>query len=105
NFILNGATKTVATTSGNDIAAGATNITVADTTGWLNGDTLLIDTEPVTMTSVPSGNNFNISPTGSAHFSSNTIRVSNMDRNAVVRSSATTSNMSHIQNLATNATS
>src|SRR5262249_16126910 len=98
-FSIRGSTKTPYTTAPGDVASGPRSITVADATGWQLGDTVTVDTESVTLTSVPSGNSFNISGTNFNHYSSNTIRVTNLTRNAVVRSSGTdtSSNTAYIE--------
>ena len=70
-----------------------------------------IDTEAVVISGL-SGNTFNVSGLGQAHYSTNTVRVNVLTRNVVVRSSGTdvgaasdAGNTAYIENLATNATS
>jgi len=109
NFIVYGSTKTPATfyTGAGNITSATSNITVADATGWQNGDTITIDSETVTIQSAPSGNSFNISAPTLTHYSTNTIRVNVLTRNAVVRSSGTitSTNTAYIYSLTTYATS
>ena len=113
NFSVYGDAKnpgTVAT--GGDITPATNNITVADATGWNLGDSITIDTETVTITSVPSGNSFSITSPLTTHYSTNTIRVNVLTHNVVVRSSSTavipdtgSTTSSYMQNLAKSATS
>ena len=59
------------------------------------------------MTSAPSANSFTISGTTLNHYSTATIRVNNLSRSVVVRSSGTdvTANAGYVENLVTNASS
>src|SRR5439155_15094289 len=111
NFLVYGAVKTPWTTlsSPGQVGPGAAGtFTVGDTTGWQVGDTITIDTEAVTIATLPGSNQVTISQTlGYAHYSTNTVLVNMITHNVVVRSSGTdtNSNTAYIQNLATNATS
>ena len=111
NYSVYGAAKNLGTvaTSG-DITPATNNITVADATGWQMGDAIAIDTETVSITSVPSGNSFGITSPSFTHFSTNTIRVTVLSHNVVVRSSSTdtsdaSTTSSYIQTLTKNTTS
>lgn len=110
NFIVYGSTRTPFTTANATAAIGATSISV-DTpiTGWSQGDLIAVDTEVVTITSI-AGILSGISPgltLGHVVTSTAPVWVSNLTRNAVVRSSGTnlSGNTAYIQNLTKYATS
>src|SRR5439155_25169823 len=74
NFLVYGAAKTPSTTltSPSTVGPSTTSITVADATGWQNGDTVTIDTEAVTISGL-SGNTFTITPVTLTHYRTNTV--------------------------------
>jgi len=70
--------------------------------GWAVGDLIVIDTEAVTITAI-SGGSISFAPiVGQAHASSVPVIVSNLSRNAVVRSSGSSlSNSAYVEDLVT----
>ena len=110
NFLVYGAAKTPWTTlsSPSSIGSGSPgNFVVGDTTGWQVGDTITIDTEAVTIATLPGGNHVTVNGTlGQVHVATYPVVVANLTRTVVVRSSGTTTaTKSWIKNLATNVTS
>jgi len=89
------------------VAKGAAALSVnTPVSGWAVGDLIVIDTEAVTITAI-SGGSISFAPiVGQAHASSVPVIVSNLSRNAVVRSSGSSlSNSAYVEDLVTNATS
>ena len=112
SFSVYGAAKTPMTSGtnhgGGDITPTSTQVDVVDATGWQNGDTVTIDTEPVTISGI-SGNTFNITPVTLTHSAANTIYISNLSRNVLIESSGTVvsgggGNSAYIRNLVQNTT-
>ena len=86
---LRGRPKTPSTLSTDSptLGPGAVTVDVVDATGWQNGDLVTVDTETVILSGMP-GTSFSAT-LSMTHYSSNTIRVSNLTRNVLVRSSGT----------------
>lgn len=108
NFLVYGAPKTPATTATSDVGSGVTSFTVGDATGWQIGDLITVDYEAVTILGISGNTISNYSPGLSfKHYSTSTVRVNDLSRNVVVKSSGTSlaTNSAYLLNLVQNTTS
>lgn len=115
SFSVYGSSKTHATTALVDLSpTSGLSFTVEDAAGWQPGDSLVISptrkTLAVSISTVASvaGNTVNVPAAFTdTHYATWTVRVGNMTRNVLIRSSGTvfSSNSAYIYSLASNATS
>ena len=98
-----------ATTATGDTLSGATSVTVANPAGFAPGDLITVDADSATINnSYAGGNPIPFTPgLATNHYSSSTIRVIDLTRNVLIRSSGTdvTANSAYVENLVQNTTS